>query len=146
MYAQMFLQEEIHLFYDFQNLLQVNSLGKILVADTSNHRIQKFNSGGFFVNVTGANGGDGTPGSNDEGFDLPMGIASSDDLIYVADTGNQRIKKYDNSFIFLDQEDASGTAPGQFITPIAIAVNSTGFVFVVDSGQESILVFDSSLN
>jgi len=57
-----------------------------------------------------------------------------------------RIQKYDNNFIFVDSEDSSSSSAGKFIMPTGIAVNSTGFVFVVDSGQNSIHVFNSILD
>jgi len=66
-----------------------DSKGNIYVADTDNHRIQKFDAKGKFITKWGSDGaGDGQ-------FREPDGIAvDSKGNIYVADTNNNRIQKF----------------------------------------------------
>ncbi len=63
--------------------------GYIYVADTGNHRIQKYTPhGGLKIAF-------GEKGSSGDQFIFPSGIAVDEDLIlYVADTGNNRIERY----------------------------------------------------
>jgi hypothetical protein len=67
----------------------VDSSGNVYVADTGNHRIQKFTSEGVFLTKWG------TQGVGDAGLFYPHGIAVDDSgVVYVADTSNQVIKAY----------------------------------------------------
>jgi sugar lactone lactonase YvrE len=69
--------------------IAVASDGSVYVADTGNHRIQKFTSEGVFVSKWG------TEGTGDGQFSYPRGVAvASDGSVYVADTGNHRIQKF----------------------------------------------------
>ncbi len=70
--------------------IAVDSAGYVYVADTNNHRVQKFTSGGVFVEAFGSYGtGDGE-------FDAPRAIAirdtSSGQLVYVSDWNNNRVQ------------------------------------------------------
>jgi DNA-binding beta-propeller fold protein YncE len=67
----------------------VDADGYIYVADTGNHRIQKFTPyGGLKIAF-------GDSGSAGEQFISPRGIAVDEDLIlYIADTGNNRVERY----------------------------------------------------
>jgi DNA-binding beta-propeller fold protein YncE len=67
----------------------VDGDGYIYVADTGNHRVQKFTAhGGLKIAF-------GDSGSAGEQFMSPSGIAVDEDLIlYIADTGNDRVERY----------------------------------------------------
>jgi len=67
----------------------VDSSGNVYVADTNNHRIQKFDSGGSFQAKWRSYG------SGDGQFNCPGGVAvDSSGNVYVADTINHRIQKF----------------------------------------------------
>ncbi len=55
--------------FNFPEGIALDSSGNIYVPDTSNHRVQKFNSVGAFQLKFGANGGDGTAGTGEGQFD-----------------------------------------------------------------------------
>jgi DNA-binding beta-propeller fold protein YncE len=67
----------------------VDGGGNVYVADTDNHRIQKFDSNGNFITKWGSRGlGNGE-------FRSPSGVAvDAQGFVYVADTGNNRIQKF----------------------------------------------------
>jgi DNA-binding beta-propeller fold protein YncE len=68
------------------NGIAVDTDGSIYVADSSNHRIQVFDSTGAFVDKWGSNG------SGDGEFNAPVGIAVSGGYVYVTDAGNNRVQ------------------------------------------------------
>lgn len=61
--------------------------------------------------------------------------------IYVADTGNNRIQKFDASGAFVTNWGTYGTANGQFISPSAITLDPTGNVYVADTDNNRIQKF-----
>jgi hypothetical protein len=67
-----------------------------------------------------------------------------DGLVYVADTGNDRIQVFEPQGAFVRAWGTSGTGTGQLDSPSGVAVNATGDVFVADTGNGRIQVFDSS--
>jgi DNA-binding beta-propeller fold protein YncE len=60
--------------------------------------------------------------------------------VYVADTGNGRIQKFDTNGTFLKEIVASGTLQG----PFGVAVDASGNVYVTDTGNNSIQKFDAN--
>lgn len=64
----------------------VDASGNVYVADSGNHRIQKFTSSGAFITNWG------TQGTGDGGFNRPYGVAvGASGNVYVADSFNNRI-------------------------------------------------------
>ena len=72
--------------------------GSVYVADSYNHRIQKFTSEGVFISKRG------TERSGDGGFDYPIGVAvASDGSVYVADHYNSLIQKFTYGGVFVSK-------------------------------------------
>ena len=87
----------------------VDSSGNVYVADTDNHRIQKFNSSGGFITKWGSSG------SGDGQFNYPYGVAvDSSGNVYVADTSNDRIQKFNSTGGFITKWGSYGSGDGQF--------------------------------
>ncbi|MDD5556402.1 MAG: TIGR03663 family protein [bacterium] len=107
--------------------------GSVFVADTKNHRWQKFDRTGAPLLSVGAEGaGEGQ-------FREPMGIAVDDDgNVYVADTWNHRIQKFDEAGRFLAQW---GGGAGGFWAPKGMAFDSAGDLHVVDTGRHRVQKF-----
>jgi len=78
----------------------------------------------------------------------PADIAiDSQNIVYVADSGNNRVQKFDSSGNFLGMWGTAGSGDGQFNSPVGIAIDpSSGNVFVVDRANDRIQVFDSNGN
>jgi hypothetical protein len=64
--------------------------------------------------------------------------------VYVADTGNNRIQKFNSSGTYLTQWGTAGTGNGQFSLPDGVSADLTGNVFVIDSGNNRIQSFSST--
>jgi hypothetical protein len=87
----------------------------------------------------------GTLGSGTGQFDHPAGVAvEASGNVFVADTSNNRIKKFDNAGGFLTAWGSSGTGNGQFDRPVRVAVDTNGNVFVSDSANNRIQKFDNA--
>jgi uncharacterized protein (TIGR03663 family) len=110
--------------------------GSFYVADTGNHRVQRFDRTGKVV-VTW-----GTEGSGDGQFKEPMGVAlDRDGNVYVADTWNHRVQKFDANGRFLAKWSGQN---GGFWGPRSLVVDRDNNVFVTDTGNKRLQKFDSS--
>lgn len=126
----------------------IDSSGNVYVADTQNHTIRMVTSGGVASTVAGAAGVSGSSDgpTNSARFNAPQGICrDSSGNIYVADTGNHTIRKISGTTVSLLAGTAgtSGVADGtgsaaQFNSPTAVAVDSSGNVYVADTGNHTI--------
>jgi DNA-binding beta-propeller fold protein YncE len=74
----------------------IDTLGRLLVSDTGNKRIQIFDREGNYLAQFGH------PGTGNGDFNEPVGVAvDSGGNIYVADTWNQRIEVFDANYAFV---------------------------------------------
>ena len=99
----------------------------------------------------GQRGGRGGPpgaGQQSDVFQRPADVAwDSAGNIYVADGfGNARIAKFDKVGKFVKSWGSRGTEPGQFNTVHGIAIDAQGNVYVADTGNKRIQVFDTDGN
>ncbi|RIL10781.1 hypothetical protein DCC79_06935 [bacterium] len=79
-----------HAHLDGPRGLAVDPAGRLLVADTGNHRVQVFAPGGAYVGTLG-----GVPGKGTGGLREPRGVGvGPDGRVYVADTYNHRIQVF----------------------------------------------------
>jgi hypothetical protein len=122
--------------------IAVDSAGNIWVADTKNHRIQKFDSSGNFLLKFGANG------SGDTQFRQPNALAiDSFDNVWIADTNNDRIVAYDSSGNFLTKYGTKNAATGfgdNGPRGIAFEAGSSTF-YVTDTKKNTIHKFQNNL-
>jgi DNA-binding beta-propeller fold protein YncE len=124
--------------------------GSVYVVDMGNHRIQKFDTS---TNVlpqlltkwggSPAAGHASSPLAQEAGqLRSPWGITvDGAGDVYVTDTGNHRVEKFDREGNFITQWGGFGNGDGQFNFPYGIAVDARGSVFVVDSGNTRVQQF-----
>ncbi len=75
----------------------------------------------------------------------PHGISvDASGNIYIADTDNNRIEKFNSSGGYVASFGESGTGNGQFDAPEGVFVDSSGYIYVADTGNNRIQKLDSS--
>lgn len=111
----------------------VDAQGNIYVADTFNHRIQKFDSSGNSLKIWA------------HSFFGPRAVVGDNKgRIYVVDTGNHKVQVFDTNGNFVLEWGGRGSGAGKFDEPVGCAVDPQGFVYVADSDNNRIQKFNSS--
>lgn len=121
--------------------------GSMYIADSRNHRIVHVDVDGKVLNQWGTFAdGVNTP-AGPATFNEPWGIAVAEDgSVYVTDTWNNRIQKFDRNgkFVATWGTFGQGETPTSFYGPRGLAVDSKGRVYVSDTGNKRIVVFDKN--
>ncbi len=117
--------------------IAVDQQGNIYVADTLNHRIQKFSPQGEFLKAWGE------AGKEQGQFDKPKGIAvGPDGNVYVSDTWNHRIQVFDPEGNFLKTWGESGCGPDTaFWAPKGMDFDADGNIYLTNTGCHQIHKF-----
>lgn len=123
--------------------IRVDSDGNVLVADTFNHRIQKFDREGNFLWSVGAPGVTTNPGAGrtTQFFGPRDLVIGRDGIIFVSDTGNKRVQVLDRDGNFITQFGGPGAGDGQFDEPVGLGLDSQGNVYVADVWNQRVQVF-----
>lgn len=108
------------------------------------HVIVKFSPEGRVLMTLGQRGVAGSTGTL---FRKPSAVVvAPDGAIFVADghdaDGNNRIVKLAADGSFLKEWGTTGSGPGEFRDPHALAMDSQGRLFVADRGNSRIQIFD----
>ena len=140
-------------FYGPQGV-SIDSGGTLFIADTANHTIRKVTSGGSVSTFAGTASTSGITDATGLAaqFNGPQAVAvANSGVAYVADTGNHTIRKITAAGVTTTFAGVAGyagsidgTSPGDgtniahFFSPAGIAVDSSGNVFVADTGNHTI--------
>lgn len=123
----------------------VDAAGTVFVADTHNHRIRTISPAGVVSVLAGSTKGYSEGTGAAAHFNAPTGLAvDSEGTVYVADTGNERIRKISPAGVVTTlaggkQGFADGIGPAAtFHSPYAVAVDVDGAVYVADAGNNRI--------
>jgi len=151
------------------NLVVDTNNNYIYVGDQSNNRVQRWSVSGQLQTGPGCwLGGDttgwhcntSTPvGSTDIRFNNPRGIGvDAAGNLYIIDTANHRIKKYDVSGTYLGCVGggdevfapgctiADGSVDAYFYSPSALVVAADGSIYIVDNGNDRVQKWDTAGN
>ncbi|MCE5299779.1 MAG: NHL repeat-containing protein [Spirochaetia bacterium] len=86
----------------------------------------------------------GAPGTEKSYFQTPKDLAiDNDGNVYVVDSRNHRIQKFNNAGVFILSWGKEGTAPGDFKEPCGIDIGRDGTVYVADTWNGRIQTFNS---
>jgi len=114
--------------------------GKIAVADFKNDMIFLYNTKGAIESKIGKSGNDGGE------FHGPEGVCfSPEGHLYVADSGNHRVQKFDSRNSFLYSFGTKGTYEGELDNPNDMVCHGNR-VYVTDTNNHRIACFDDSGN
>jgi len=110
---------------------------KLYVADSRDHEVEVLDKNtGERLSIIG------DPGQGEGQFYHPTNLTvDKDGNLYVSDTLNCRIQKFDpdgNLMLVIGQ---CGDAVGTFARPKGVAVDDNGFIYVVDSAFENVQIF-----
>ncbi len=74
----------------------------------------------------------------------PVGLNYLNDAVYVTDVGDQTIKKFNTTGKLLAKFGGPGIGPGKFSYPNAVARADDGKLYVADSNNSRVQVFDAN--
>jgi hypothetical protein len=124
------------------------------MAVTSSNKVWKFfpTNGSFQADTNFGTGGcvgstNGTPGTGTYAFNAPHDVAVSPDgqIISVSDSGNHRIQQYAaTNGAYIAGFGSSGSDVGQFNAPKGLTYDSYGTLYIVDSGNDRIVLAQDS--
>jgi DNA-binding beta-propeller fold protein YncE len=133
--------------------LHVDSDGNVWVTDGragegKGHRVVKLSPAGEVLLVLGEAG---VAGNGPGHFNGPTAVlVAPNGDIFVADghepASNNRIVKFSADGTFRNAWGGSGSRPGEFLVPHALAMDSRGRLFVADRDNNRIQVFDQEGN
>jgi len=141
------------------NGIKTDFLGNVFVVDSGNNRVEEFSSAGAFIKQIGSYGldpdGPGPLQAPNGTLNNPAGVTVDiSGNVYVTDSANNRVEVFDSTGAFKKQiglfgQDPDGPGPlqapdGTLNTPSGVSVDSSGNVYVVDSGNNRVEVFDST--
>ena len=67
-------------------------------------------------------------------------------FVYVVDSNNHRIQKFDSNGNFIKSWGSMGTGDGQFNVPVSVIIDSKGNIIVNERGNARVQKFDSKGN
>ncbi len=133
--------------------IHVDKQGNVWIADARGednrgHQVHKFSAEGELLMSLGKAG---VAGDGDDVFNQPSDVlVVPNGAIFVADghssSGNNRIVKFDSKGRFIKTWGSTGAEAGEFRDPHALAMDSTGRLFVGDRGNARIQIFDQDGN
>ncbi|MEI6403488.1 MAG: hypothetical protein WCP59_15020, partial [Actinomycetota bacterium] len=137
----------------------VDTAGNIYIADTDNQRVRKIDSStGIITTIAGTDTGDYN-GDNITATTAQLNGPSSVAVdtagnIYIADAGNQRVRKVDSSTGIITTIAGTDT-PGyngdnitattaQLNYPYGVAIDTAGNIYIADTGNQRVRKVDSN--
>jgi len=136
--------------------IAVDASGNVYVSDTQNARVRKI-SNGTINTVAGSGtagfGGDGGSATSAQ-LNIPAGLSvDGAGNLYIADFSNNRIRKVTPGGAITTlagnglagySGDGGAAANAQLTTPVGVATDSSGNVYIGDTGNNAVRVVNSS--
>jgi peptidylamidoglycolate lyase len=121
--------------------IRLDGQGNVWISDFQAHVVKKFTRAGDLLLTLGT---PGESGEDETHFYRPTDIAVTPqgDLFVSDGYGNRRVVHFDAQGKFIKTWGGFGTAPGQFVLPHQIVVDSRGVLYVADRNSGRIQLFD----
>jgi len=122
--------------------IAIDSRGVVYVAAPSNHSVAIFDGS----RVNGFNGvcrGPDPADCVDFGFPISVAVDPRNNDVWIADPTEHRVIKMNQSQQLLLVLGGQGTGPGQFESPVRVAVDQAGNLYVLDDGGRTCFVIAS---
>ncbi len=137
--------------------ITVDASGNLYIVDISNSRIRKVNPAGIINTIAGTGtlgfSGDGGPATSAD-FSYPVGVAlDGSGNIYIADQGNNRIRKINTSGIISTiagtgatgySGDGASATSAQLSAPCGITVDALNNIYFSDRGNNCVRKINSA--
>lgn len=131
--------------------LALDDSGNLFIADQGNNRVRKVNHlTGIIITVAGSGGG-GFSGDNSLAtramLSLPAGVAVQNGRLYIADTGNNRVRQVSKAGVISTLAGAGSTGlsgdggpalEARFSGPWGLGLDGIGNLLVVDRGNHRV--------
>ncbi len=137
--------------------VSVDASGNVYIADTGNSVIRKVDSSGKITTIAGNGtkgyGGDSGPATSATLFSPDRAVADKAGNVYIADYYNNRIRKVDTSGTITTvagtgtqgyNGDGIPAVTAQLSLPGAVAVDTAGNIYIVDTWNNRIRKIDPS--
>jgi sugar lactone lactonase YvrE len=133
----------------------VDAAGHVYVVDSGNRRIRRVDATtGIITTIAGGGLSDGVP-ATESSLNRPFNVfATPAQDLYIADTGNHRIRRVDGDTGIITTVAGSGDAgfsgdggpatQAQLSGPLAVAVDTEGHVYLADSGNARVRRVDAA--
>ena len=112
----------------------IDKNGKILVSDTIQDTVKRFELSGSFIGyfITG-------PGD----FTLPADVFTDTlGFVYVVDKGSNKVIKYESDGSSIIAFGTPGSGDGEFTSPGYVFENAFGRIFITDSGNDRVQLWE----
>lgn len=117
--------------------------GDVYVADTWNHRVQRFDAEGRFKAKFGSQALVQNAADAQGQFFGPRGIAiAPDGSLLISDAGNHRVQRFDPDGRLLAVYGGRGAGDGLFSEPVGVATDRAGNIYVADTWNRRIQKLD----
>ncbi|WP_323755789.1 putative Ig domain-containing protein [Roseivirga sp.] len=131
----------------------IDQEGNLIVADAGNHLIRKITPSGLVTTLAGSTRGYSDGSSDLSQFSSPTDVAiDKSGNIYIVDSGNNRIRKIDQSGnVTTFAGSSAGYADGlgqsaQFKYPLFLAIDPSNNLYVTDRFNDKVRKIDASGN
>ena len=111
--------------------IAVDSEGYLYITGYATHKVYKFTTTGQYIHTI----------ATIDNSSTIMYLAIHHKHIYITDTNNHRVLIYDTNGTQLYSSGTRGSGEGEFNGPMGITVDTSGNVYVCDSGNNRIVVY-----
>jgi len=131
--------------FNYPSGIFVDYFSRLFVVDSMNDRIQVFTGNDLFSFEFGGFGWSTSLNDLKGRFNRPSDIVVGR-FVYVVDTENHRVAKFDIDGNFISAFGGNGSKDGEFYLPKGICMDLSGDIYIADTENDRIQKFDGNGN